>query len=127
MRLFLTTAAALILAAGTIASAETDNPQVSVQNVESRNSVNGCGQFRFDADLVTTNWPPGIPHNVSYRWERTNGHHWAMRHITIGPSGKKHLRAELKPTSARTGFAWVHVYAPKIVISPKVGFSNPNC
>jgi hypothetical protein len=102
-------------------------PAITVENVESRNSVNGCGLFRFDANLVTKDWPAGMPHAVKYRWERSNNHAWQMRTITIGPTGKKHLRAELNPLKARTGFAWVHVYSPVNFRSDRVGFSNSEC
>ena len=61
-------------------------PSVSIQNVESRNSINGCGQFRFDADLVTSNWPAGMKHIVRYRWERSGGHSWTIRSLTLGPT-----------------------------------------
>ncbi|HEX3550534.1 MAG TPA: hypothetical protein VHT53_09165 [Candidatus Elarobacter sp.] len=101
-------------------------PTVAVRNVESRNSVNGCGRFRFDADIVTADWPPGQPHVVRYHWART-GHSWKMRTITMDASGRKHVRAELNPREATRGFAWVHVYSPVNLRSAKVGFSNPNC
>ncbi len=110
-----------------LAPAGAAGPTITIQNVESRNSVNGCGLFRFDADLVTANWPAGMPHVVKYRWVRSNNHAWQMRTITIGPSGKKHLRAELSPLKARTGFAWVHVYSPVNIKSDRVGFSNSQC
>jgi len=117
----------LLAAAVPIAPAAAAGPSISVQNVQSRNSVNGCGQFRFDADMVTSNWPAGKPHVVKYRWERTNNHAWSMRTITIGPKNKMHLRAELDPRKARTGFAWVHVFSPVSFTSPRVGFSNSEC
>jgi hypothetical protein len=127
---FSASAASLALAiAATVplAPAAAAGPSIMVQNVQSRSSVNGCGEFRFDADIITKNWPVGTPHVVKYRWERSNNHAWGLRTITLGPTGKMHLRAELKPTSAKTGFAWVHVYSPVSLTSGRVGFSNPQC
>ena len=102
-------------------------PTVTVENVESRNSINGCGMFRFDADIVTKNWPPGMPHVVRYHWARTGNHAWKMRTITMGPDGKKHVRAVLDPRYGTRGFAWVHVYSPVNFRSDRVGFSNSQC
>jgi hypothetical protein len=109
------------------ATAEAAGPTITIQNVESRNSVNGCGLFRFDADIVATDWPAGMPHVVKYRWVRSGNHAWRLRTITIGPSGRKHVRAELSPLRARTGFAWVHVSSPVNIRSGRVGFSNSEC
>jgi hypothetical protein len=50
-----------------------------------------------------------------------------MRTITMGPDGKKHVRAMLDPRHATRGFAWVHVYAPVNFRSARVGFSNSQC
>ncbi len=127
---FSVSAASLVLvmvAIVPVAPAAAAGPTITVQNVESRNSVNGCGLFRFDADIVTANWPAGMPHVVKYHWARSNNHSWRMRTITIGPSGKMHVRAELDPRKARTGFAWVHVYSPVNFRSARVGFSNGEC
>lgn len=112
-----------VLPAGAVAG----GPTITVQNVESRSSVNGCGRFRFDADIVTSNWPAGMPHVVKYHWARSGNHAWKMHTITLDASGKKHVRAVLNPIEARRGFAWVHIYAPVNFRSPRVGFSNPNC
>jgi hypothetical protein len=100
---------------------------VSVQNVESRNSINGCGFFRFDADIVTSNWPAGVPHVVKYRWARSGNHAWVVRTITMDASGRRHVRAQLDPRHATRGFAWVHVFSPTNFRSPRVGFSNSEC
>jgi len=130
MRLFAPAAASLALAIAPIVSlvpAAAAGPTITVQNVESRNSVNGCGEFRFDADIVTANWPAGTPHVVKYHWARASNHAWPMRTITIGPSGKMHVRAELNPREATRGFAWVHVYSPVNFRSARVGFSNSEC
>ena len=118
---------ALAIAAAAPLAPAAAAPTVTVENVESRNSINGCGLFRFDADIVTANWPAGMPHVVKYHWARSGNHAWKMRTITIGPSGKKHVRAELNPLEARTGFAWVHVYSPVNFRSGRVGFSNSEC
>ncbi len=130
MRLFAPAAAALALAIAAnlpLTPAAAGAPTITVENVESRNSVNGCGLFRFDADIVTANWPAGMPHVVKYHWARASNHAWRMRTITIGPSGKMHVRAELNPREATTGFAWVHVYSPVNFRSARVGFSNSQC
>jgi hypothetical protein len=130
MRVFALAAASLglaIVAVAPLAPAAAAGPTITVQNVESRNSVNGCGQFRFDADIVASNWPAGMAHVVKYHWARASNHAWPMRTITIGPSGKMHVRAELNPQEAHTGFAWVHVYSPVNFRSAKVGFSNSEC
>ena len=129
MRLFSSAAAllALAIAAFVPPASAAAGPIITVQNVESRNSVNGCGFFRFDADIVTKDWPPGMPHVVKYRWVRSNNHAWQLRTITIGPSGRMHVRAHLDPRHARTGFAWVHVYSPRSFRSARVGFSNSAC
>jgi hypothetical protein len=116
-------AIAAIVPAAPVAAA----PTVTVQNVESRSSVNGCSFFRFDADIVASNWPAGVPHVVKYRWVRTNNHAWHIRTITLGPTGRKHVRAELNPREATTGFAWVHVLSPVNFRSDRVGFSNSQC
>jgi len=102
-------------------------PTIAVENVESRNSVNGCSLFRFDADIVTSNWPAGVPHVVKYHWARSGGHSWRTRTITIGPTNKMHVRAELNPREATVGFAWVHVLSPVNFRSGRVGFSNSQC
>lgn len=117
-------AAATTLAPLTPASAA---PTITVENVESRNSVNGCSFFRFDADIVTSNWPAGMPHVVRYRWVRNGNHAWHIRTITLGPTGKMHVRAELNPRETTRGFAWVHVLSPLNFRSPRVGFSNSEC
>jgi hypothetical protein len=117
-------AAGAILALGVPAAA---GPTVTVENVQSRSSVNGCSFFRFDADIVTKDWPAGMPHVVRYRWVRSGNHAWQMRTITLGPNGRKHVRAELDPRHATRGFAWVHVYAPVNFRSARVGFSNSQC
>jgi hypothetical protein len=116
-----------IAALSPLTAARAAGPTITIQNVESRNSVNGCGLFRFDADIVSTNWPAGMPHVVKYRWARSNNHAWKVRTITMGPDGKKHVRAELSPLKARTGFAWVHVLSPVNIRSDRVGFSNSQC
>ncbi len=100
---------------------------VTVENVESRSSVNGCGRFRFDADIVTRDWPPGMPHVVKYHWARSGNHAWKMHTMTMDAGGKKHVRAQLNPIEATRGFAWVHVYSPVNFRSAKVGFSNSAC
>lgn len=102
-------------------------PTITVENVESRSSVNGCSFFRFDADIVAKNWPAGMPHVVKYHWARSGNHAWKMRTITIGPSGKMHVRAHLDPREATRGFAWVHVYSPVNFRSGRVGFNNSQC
>lgn len=102
-------------------------PTVTVRNVESRSSVNGCSFFRFDADIVTNGWPAGMPHVVKYRWARSNNRAWHIRTITIGPSGRAHVRAQLDPRRATRGFAWVHVFSPVNFRSARVGFSNSQC
>ncbi|HEV2643343.1 MAG TPA: hypothetical protein VGT98_11570 [Candidatus Elarobacter sp.] len=129
MRLSSFAAASLALAIAAFVPLESvaAGPIITVENVESRNSVNGCGFFRFDADIVTKDWPAGMPHVVKYRWARSNNHAWGLRTITIGPSGKMHVRAHLDPRHARTGFAWVHVYSPTNFRSARVGFSNSQC
>jgi|GEM_PF-6358863 len=130
MRLSASAAASLALAIAAIAPlapAAAVGPAIAIRNVESRNSVNGCGLFRFDADIVTTDWPAGMPHVVKYRWVRSNNHAWRLRTITIGPSGRMHVRAELDPRRATTGFAWVHVFSPVNLKSGRVGFSNSQC
>ncbi len=129
MRFSSSAAASLALALAAFAPLASDaaGPIVTVENVESRNSVNGCGFFRFDADIVTRGWPAGMPHVVKYRWARSNNHAWKTRTITIGPSGRMHVRAHLDPRHARTGFAWVHVYSPANFRSARVGFSNSQC
>jgi hypothetical protein len=127
---FSASAASLALAIAAIvplAPAVAAGPTVTVQNVESRNSINGCGLFRFDADIVTSNWPPGMPHVVKYHWARSGNHAWRMRTITMDASGRRHVRAELNPLEATRGFAWVHVYSPVNFRSPRVGFSNSEC
>jgi hypothetical protein len=100
---------------------------ITVENVESRSSVNGCSFFRFDADIVARDWPPGMAHVVRYHWARSGNHAWKMRTLRIGPSGKAHVRARLNPAEATRGFAWVHVYSPVNFRSARVGFSNPQC
>ena len=123
-------AASLAIAIAVIvlpATAAAAGPTITVQNVESRSSVNGCGFFRFDANIVTNDWPAGMPHVVKYRWARSNNHAWHLRTITIGPSGRMHVRAELDPRRATRGFAWVHVYSPVNFRSARVGFSNSQC
>jgi hypothetical protein len=129
MRFFSPAAASLALALAAFAplASAAAGPIITVENVESRNSVNGCGFFRFDADIVTKGWPAGMPHVVKYRWARSNNHAWAIRTIAIGPSGRMHVRAHLDPRHARTGFAWVHVYSPANFRSARVGFSNSQC
>jgi hypothetical protein len=119
---------ALVIAAIVpLAPAAAAGPTITVENVESRNSVNGCGLFRFDADIVTKDWPAGMPHVVKYRWVRSNNHAWHLRTVTIGSSGKMHVRAQLDPRRATTGFAWVHVSSPVNLKSGRVGFSNSQC
>jgi hypothetical protein len=130
MRLPASAVASLAIAIAAIvplATVAAPSPTITVQNVESRNSVNGCGLFRFDANIVTRDWPAGMPHVVKYRWARSNNHAWHLRTITLGPSRKMHVRAELDPRRARTGFAWVHVYSPVNFRSARVGFSNSRC
>ncbi len=130
MRLTAPAAASLALAIGAVASlvpASAAGPTVTVQNVESRSSVNGCSFFRFDAEIVTANWPAGMPHVVKYHWARSGNHAWRTRTITIGPSDKMHVRAELDPRHGTRGFAWVHVLSPVNFRSARVGFSNPEC
>jgi hypothetical protein len=127
---FSASAASLAFAIATIAPlapAAAAGPTVTVQNVESRNSINGCGFFRFDAEIVTSNWPAGMPHVVKYHWARSGNHAWQMRTITMDATGKKHVRAVLDPRHATRGFAWVHVYSPVNFRSPRVGFSNSEC
>jgi hypothetical protein len=119
--------AAAIAAIVPLATPAAAGPTITVENVESRNSINGCGLFRFDANIVTKDWPAGMPHVVKYRWARSNNRAWHLRTITIGPSGKMHVRAHLDPRLARTGFAWVHVYSPVNFRSARVGFSNSQC
>jgi hypothetical protein len=119
--------ASLALAIASVAAAAAAGPTITVQNVESRSSVNSCGEFRFDADIVTKNWPAGMPHVVKYHWERTVNYSWPTRTITIGPTGKMHVLAEHDPRKGKTGFAWVHVLSPVNLKSGRVGFSNPEC
>ena len=126
----LASAASFALAIAALAPfvpAEAAGPTITIQNVESRSSVNGCSFFRFDADIVSSDWPAGMPHVVKYRWARSNNHAWQIRTITMGPNGRKHVRAELSPLKATRGFAWVHVLAPVNVRSGRVGFSNSQC
>jgi hypothetical protein len=121
------TSFALAIAAAAPLAPAAAAPTITVENVESRNSINGCGFFQFDADIVTANWPAGMPHVVKYHWARSNNHAWRMRTITIGPSGKMHVRARLNPLEATRGFAWVHVFSPVNFRSARVGFSNSEC
>jgi hypothetical protein len=130
MRLSKPTLCSLVFTAAAILSLARPGaagPTVTVENVESRSSVNGCSFFRFDADIVTKDWPAGMPHVVRYHWARSGNHAWQMRTITMGPDGKKHVRAMLDPRHATRGFAWVHVYAPVNFRSARVGFSNSQC
>lgn len=108
------------------APAAAAGPSISIQNVESRSSVNGCSDFRFDADIIAKSWPAGMAHTVKYRWERA-GYNWPLRTITIPASGKMHTHATHTPRKGTTGFAWVHVTSPVNVVSPRVGYSNSNC
>jgi hypothetical protein len=127
---FSASAASLALAiAATVplAPAAAAGPTITVQNVQSRSSVNGCSDFRFDADIVAKNWPAGMPHVITYHWERTPNYSFPTRKITIGATGKMHTYAEHSPKKGKTGFAWVHILTPVNFRSARVGFSNPEC
>jgi hypothetical protein len=127
---FSASAASLALAiAATVplAPAAAAGPNITVQNVQSRSSVNGCSDFRFDADIVAKDWPAGMPHVITYHWETSANAPFPIRKITIPATGKEHTHASHTPKKGKVGFAWVHILTPVNFRSARVGFSNPEC